>query len=222
MSAGSLRTDHIVRIGQDNPVLIDTVRPSSPDGVRFDVWYAKRHLPQHPADRPIRRYLSVSSAAAMYIQELDPASVALGKPSALRQALAQPLPPSPIWHERAVGHPLGITRQTAVGPEVIDAAHAYPVFFKVPLDWQSEFNRWYEEEHLPMLLECPHWVMCRRFVLEDQGNCEWTHVAIHYLSDLHALQSSERDAARSTPWRDRLAAQAWYTPEYRVFYRVTG
>jgi hypothetical protein len=64
--------------------------------------------------------------------------------------------------------------------------------------------------------------MCRRFVLEDQGNCEWSHVAIHYLSDLHALQSSERDAARSTPWRDRLAAQAWYAPEYRVFYRVAG
>ncbi|APT59726.1 MAG: hypothetical protein DI532_22750 [Azospirillum brasilense] len=34
---------------------------------------------------------------------------------------------------------------------------------------EAEFNRWYEEEHIPDLLGCPGWLSARRFVSDDGG-----------------------------------------------------
>lgn len=102
----------------------------------------------------------------------------------------------------------------------MEAAIAYPAFLRVPHNRLQEINRWYDEEHLPFLLSCPQWVMTRRFRVTAARGLDFNHVALHYLTDLRALQSPERDAARSTPWRDRLIAEGWFAPEYRICYRV--
>jgi hypothetical protein len=107
-----------------------------------------------------------------------------------------------------------------VGEEVIDAAVVYPAFLRVPEERLAEVGRWYEEEHLPMLLACPQWVMTRRFRIRSPEGVAFTHVALHYLTSLAALRSPERDAARNTPWRDKLIAEGWFSPEYRVCYRL--
>jgi hypothetical protein len=96
------------------------------------------------------------------------------------------------------------------------------VFFNVPVDRHHEFDRWYEEEHAPMVLQCPYWVMTRRFRIGPSVGMAWTHAALHYLTDFRALESPERDQARATPWRDRLAAEGWLNGEYLVLQQVSG
>jgi hypothetical protein len=200
------------------PVLFDTVRASEPDGIRFDVWYCNEHLRTLATLRAftgLRRYAAPSRGSYLVIGELAEAAgsgVPEGRPTSLPASIADV--------ERFVGGPLGTQRRADVDDSVLDAPVVYPVFFEVPEVREVEFNRWYDEEHLPLLLACPQWVMCRRFRIRSSSELRWTHVALHYLTDLRALQSPERDLARSTPWRRELAAEGWFKPEYRVFYRL--
>jgi hypothetical protein len=115
----------------------------------------------------------------------------------------------------------GIGEQVAAGASdaVLEAPFAYPVFFRVPRERETEFDSWYDTEHLPLLLRCPYWPMCRRFKVTEPGPESPTHIALHYLTDLRALESEERTLARSTPWRDRLAREPWFKGEYRVYHR---
>jgi hypothetical protein len=103
----------------------------------------------------------------------------------------------------------------------LEADILYPVFFRVPAAREQEFDAWYNDEHLALLQGCEYWPMCQRYRIRDPGK-GWTHVALHYLTDLRALESRERDQARSTPWRDRLAAESWFKGEYRVYYQWGG
>ena len=121
--------------------------------------------------------------------------------------------------ERFVGQPLGTRRRRDVGEDIVEAAVAYPAFLRVPDDRAAELNQWYDEEHLPILLTCRQWVMTRRFRATAAHGLDWNHLALHYLTDVRALQSPERERARGTPWRDRLVAQGWFAAEYRVCYR---
>jgi hypothetical protein len=202
----------------DNPVLVDCVRALGPDGIKFDVWYCNTHLPALRADyslRSLRRYAVPSRASYLVVGELDVVSERHGSASS-----ASAVPATVEHHERLVGQPLGTQRRRDVGDEAIEAAVLYPALLRVPDDRMQEIGRWYDEEHLPLLLSCPQWLMTRRFRIADARGLVFTHVALHYLADLRALQSPERDAARNTPWRDSLIAEGWFAPEYRVGYRV--
>ncbi len=98
----------------------------------------------------------------------------------------------------------------------IDAPILYAVWFNVPQDRAGEFNDWYESEHIPLLMKAPDWRMVRRFVITDGEPGTWTHLALHYLTSRDALQSPERDAARKTAWRDKLAAESCVQGNYTV------
>lgn len=96
----------------------------------------------------------------------------------------------------------------------------YTVSFTAPDDRAEELHRWYDEEHIPLLLGCPYWMASRRFRVDGAprpGHTEF--LALHWLSDIRALSSPERDAARRTPWRDRLAQEPWFRGTYQVHLR---
>ena len=59
----------------------------------------------------------------------------------------------------------------------------------------------------------------RRFRITDGEPEHWTHLGLHYLNDVKALESPERAQARKTPWRDRLAAEPWFKGKYTLFDR---
>lgn len=199
------------------PVLFDTVRASGPEGIRFDEWYANEHLAAlaaAPGVRRLRRYAVPSRSSYFVAAEWDATAGFQSPPFTIE-------PPASAAHfERFVGRPIGSQRRRDVGEDAADAAVAYPVFFAVPEGDHGPFNRWYDEEHIEMLLACPHWVGCRRFAVDASPGVGWTHVALHYLTDLSSLRSKERDAARCTPWRRRLEEQPWFKAEYRVCYHL--
>ena len=212
----AMRASVIVTPG--TPLLFDTVRASGPDGIRFDVWYCNRHVPaltRAAGVGRLRRYAAPALASYLVLAELATESGMLAS-----LPVPDPAPTTVVHTERFVGQPLGTQRREDCPEEILESAIAYPVYFNVPDSREAEFNRWYTEEHLPMLLACREWVMCRRFRVTQSPMLNWTHVALHYLTDLRALQSPERDAARSTPWRRQLEAEEWFKPEYRIFYGI--
>lgn len=200
----------------DTPIVFDYVSASGPEGIKFDSWYCNTHVKALGGAyslRRLRRYAVPARASYLAIGELTDGG-AHGR-------VAGAVPDMVRHHERFIGEPLGTMRRRDVGDEIIEAGVVYPAFLRAPQDSLAEVGRWYEEEHLPMLLACPQWAMSRRFRITAPEGTDFTHVALHYLTDVSALQSPERDAARDTPWRDQLIAQGWFAPEYRVCYRTS-
>ena len=105
---------------------------------------------------------------------------------------------------------------------VADASAApllYAAWFAVPPERLAEFDAWYDQDHVPLLLECPQWHAVRRYAVSGGVPKAWNRLALHYLDDATALESPARARARATPWRARLAAEPWFAGEYQVFER---
>jgi len=198
-------------------IILDAITVKRQDAFAFDIWYANHYLPQFPGPDSIlglRRYgspLRASYLAVIEARSLPPAAT-----------LPQPMHESILNAERFMGRSIGEHRGPGAAPDILEAPILYPVYFRVPVAREAEFNAWYEEEHMALLLRCPYWPMCRRFRLNNAEPGAWTHVALHYLTDLRALESEERTLARNTEWRARLAREEWFKGSYRVYHRHGG
>jgi len=88
----------------------------------------------------------------------------------------------------------------------------------VPTDKRREFLRWYEYDHLPILLQCPTWDGCRFVEAPASQGCQF--YALHQLSERSALESPERARSRAGPTFDRLKRFSWFDgPFTRTLYR---
>lgn len=70
---------------------------------------------------------------------------------------------------------------------------------------EPEFNRWFDEEHIPLLMHVPGWVRTRRFVLKEALGISGTSVESHPFSDSDSDTSSmeiqrERERERKRRW----------------------
>jgi len=93
------------------------------------------------------------------------------------------------------------------------------VAFNVPIARTDEVERWYRQEHAPMLLRAPGWLRMRRYApIQVAGGPRWTHLALHELRDAAVLESAERALARSTPWRAQLEQESWFAQAGRFIY----
>lgn len=198
-------------------IVFDAITPTHGSGFAFDAWYMNRYLPavlQSGSFLGLRRYGSPSLGIHLSIFE----AAALPSGQAYLPHLHLAAHDDIRRTERYIGQQTSEHIAAGAPRDVLEADFAYPVFFRVPVDREAEFDAWYIEEHLGILLQCPYWPMCRRFKLIDPGADSPTHLALHYLTDLRALESAERTQARSTAWRDRLAREPWFRGDYRVFH----
>jgi pimeloyl-ACP methyl ester carboxylesterase len=105
--------------------------------------------------------------------------------------------------------------------EYVEGSSMYAVFMKltdVP-GADAEFNKWYEEEHIPLLLKVPGLRRARRFKtssLESPSQIEY--VALYDLAPENGLGTSEEfKAAISTKWRDEIQAKYVKSMVRRVY-----
>ena len=212
-------------MAQGSTVLFSEMIPEVSYEAEFNDWYDREHIPLRmgvAGFRSAQRYVDPGARHYLAMYEMDSASV-------LKSPAYQEVKNNPSertrWMLRTVG---GFTRyvgdqtsvqtrqpSSAIGP--IDAPYVYAVFFAVPDERQPEFNDWYEQDHVPTLLECADWLMVRRFRITDGEPEQWTHFALHYLADSTALSSPERQRARASAWRARLAQESWFNGKYFVF-----
>lgn len=93
------------------------------------------------------------------------------------------------------------------------------VAFNVPEDRIAAVDEWYEHEHIDMLMRADGWLRARRHRVDAVLHGRpWTHIALHELRDVSVMESPERAAARSTPWRARLETEAWFPAAGRWIY----
>src|SRR6056297_784523 len=66
----------------------------------------------------------------------------------------------------------------------ITAPLIFEALFNGPQDDEEEFDRWMEDDHVPLLLECDDWLAVRRFSLPMAEPVPDTRLAIHYLASM--------------------------------------
>lgn len=184
---------------------------------RFNKWYNTHYIPIRmavPGFLSAQRYKDADRADYLAIYELE--SEAALETEEYRHIQEFPnvetrnVLANVSGRARYVGDEISDQRQEGLKTDPLDASIIYVSFFSVPDEAVDEFNAWYTEEHVPQLLKCKDWLACRRFLITDADPQPWTHLAIHYLADMSAFDSPEREAARSTATRMRLADEPWF------------
>ena len=86
----------------------------------------------------------------------------------------------------------------------------------VESEWEDEFNRWYDEEHIPQMSKVPAVLSARRFVAR-QGSPKY--IAIYELEETGRMaKSQERAAAQATEWTRRILPHT--KNRSRAFYQL--
>ncbi len=207
-------------------VLFSEMAPDIDWEDEFNEWYDTHQIPlrmEIDGFLSAQRYKDPDRPNYLVVYELQ--SPAILESEAYGKIIAQPnvktrwVLDNVTGSSRYPGNQISDQARDGIGDEAMDAAALYAVFFSVPDDRAEEFNAWYTEEHVPMLLECPDWLLVRRFEIYDGDPQPWTHLALHYLRDASALDSPELEAARNTEWRKRLAAEQWFRGSFHFFER---
>ncbi|MFI7616598.1 hypothetical protein ACIBP6_35765 [Nonomuraea terrae] len=107
------------------------------------------------------------------------------------------------------------------GPSDEKSGYLSVVAFSVPDAFRADFDAWYGDEHVPLLMKADGWLRVRRYTVRPgfEGPA-WTHLALHELRDPSVMDSPERAAARDTPRRAALAAHDWFGRSGRWLYRA--
>ncbi|MCH2508069.1 MAG: hypothetical protein MK035_06305 [Dehalococcoidia bacterium] len=92
------------------------------------------------------------------------------------------------------------------------------VMMDVESGHEAEFDRWYNEEHLPERLEIPGYVSARRFKLEE-GNGVLKYLCIWELEDESPLESDQYKMQRARPSKIRDEANKYITERARGLYK---
>ncbi len=202
---------------QGTSIVFDTITVKREGGIAFDTWHQNHYVPSVlGAGQILNVQCYGSPLRATYVSVFE----SNAGPAALHGVLPAPEHDAIVSTERHVAGFMNEQMAPGAIAPFRDAPILYPVLFGVPAEAEEDFNTWYDKEHLGILLRSPHWPMCRRFKIHKPVPGEWTHIALHYLNDLRALESKERSEARATPWRGRLAKHAWFKGDYRVLYKI--
>jgi antibiotic biosynthesis monooxygenase (ABM) superfamily enzyme len=80
-------------------------------------------------------------------------------------------------------------------------------------EWEDEFNRWYDEEHIPNLRGVPGYRSARRYVAVEG---EPKYMAFYEIDSIDAFRSPEHDRAANTAWTAKLRGH--YSSRPMSFY----
>ncbi|CAL1695230.1 unnamed protein product [Somion occarium] len=114
-------------------------------------------------------------------------------------------PPSPSFHEKT------------------SAPYVAFILVDVKPEAEEEYNRFYDEEHIPLLSKIPGWLRSRRFVLKDWARTGTgvqkgekappKYLLVSEYAHFDGQHSEEFKQAMNTPWREKI------TKELEVFER---
>lgn len=83
---------------------------------------------------------------------------------------------------------------------------------------KEELDKWYTEEHIPMLSKVPGWQRTRRFVSSSiEPKDESEYLALHEYKPENGLGGEEFKAATSTPWNEKIMKDVVREKRRRVY-----
>lgn len=207
-------------------ILFSEMQPDEAWEGEFNAWYDEEHIPVRmsaPGFLGARRYTALEGKRD-YLAVYDMEGISALQTDAYREIKDRP---SELT-KRMLGGVGNFTRYIGelaswqVQPglksgELLGSPILYAVFFTVPKERHEEFDAWYVEDHVPLLLGSADWLGCRRYRIVSGEPENYTHVALHHLRSVDALASPEREAARNTAWRRKLASEPWFKGAYKAF-----
>ena len=210
-----------------NAVLFSEMTPPVGREDEFNDWYDGHHSPSHVQGVPgfisAMRYQAPTGPHFLAIYELT-GPEALEHEEYKKRKLT---PDNPTY--QMLKSVSGFTRYIAkerftLGSndhpsEPLNSAVIFCALFTVPRGARVEFEDWFDKEHAPMLQQNAGWLFSRRLEIIEQDPEPRTHLIIHYLKDLQALDVPERAAASNTEWRNKLALENWFNPTVATYLR---
>lgn len=186
---------------------------SAPDGreQEYNEWYDDEHAPARlgvPGIRTARRYRDTAGGRGyLAYYDLDSADVLTGPGyRALasdaserdRRMLREVMP------DRRVYRGIATPEVSRAGERGICGNVLLAVWWTPAPGTEDDFNAWYTQEHIPLLMKVPGWLRARRYsLLEGSGP---RYLALHDLDSEEALNEPAHEAVGRTPWRDRAVA----------------
>ncbi|HEY4316726.1 MAG TPA: hypothetical protein VGN04_03905 [Herbaspirillum sp.] len=211
---------------QGSAILFSEMTPAPEWEGEFNKWYDEEHIPVRMG---AEGFLSGQRYRVAPAPDKAPGYLAVYEmtgPDALSTPAYQKIKQQPsettAWMLKNVA---GFTRYTCEeiacftkdGTMGVDSPILYAVWFNVPQDRLAAFDEWYNEDHAPLLMACKDWQMVRRFNIISGEPGPFNRLALHYLSDMSAMDSPERKKARETPWRAKISAESWFSGTYTIF-----
>lgn len=175
----------------------------------FNDWYDCEHIPQRlaiPGFIKAVRWLGDDDPKISVVTfDLESADVLESPP--YMAVVGKNMSP---WSRRVIGLCENLGRFGAeqilpgreVGPQ--DAQGLLIVAMNVLPEAESEFNAWYNEEHIPRLRTVPGMLCARRFLTLSGSH---KYVAIYHLSHPDVQASKAWHEAITTPWQSKMKPQ---------------
>jgi hypothetical protein len=172
----------------------------------FNDWYDSEHIPQRlaiPGFVNIVRWLGADDPKISVVTfDLD--SVAVLESAPYLAVVGENMSP---WSRRVIGLCDQLGRFAAeqilpgreLGPQ--DAQGLLIVAMNVLPEAESEFNAWYNEEHIPRLRTVPGMLCARRFLTLSGSR---KYIATYHLSHPDVQQASAWQTAVATPWQSKM------------------
>jgi len=208
-------------------ILFSEMTPPAGDEAAFNAWYDGHHTPSHvngvPGFLSARRYRKPEGPNYLAVYEL--ASVRALETPEYKSRKFTPDPPTKAMLGRVSGftryiaEETGTYRRADASEAALDAPIIHPAFFTVPAAHERDFDDWYTLDLIPTVLRCKDWLMVRTFRIVQHDPEPFTHMALHYLADLSAMDSPERAAAVASKLRARLAAASWFRVHATLYVR---
>ena len=203
-------------------ILFSQMTPPSDLESEFNIWYDTEHVPARTGldgFTGAKRYRAVAPDSGEYVAVYEATSLAAFTTQEYAALRANPSERT----QRILSSVAGFTRlicdeRGRVGESDAES-YLYAVAFSVPDERAEAYDQWYEDEHIPLLMKAPGWQQIRRFVVTDGVGASWTHLTLHYLKDLSALDSDARARARVAPLRNALSQEPWFGDSMRWVYR---
>ena len=182
----------------------------------FNDWYDTEHVPER---RAVPGFLSCERWVAaenprISIATYDLESIDVLKSDAYRAIGGENLSP---WSKRVVGKANRlcrfegeeITKKSGSDPDKTgsDAEAGGLLFFAMNVvpEAESDFNAWYDEEHIPRLSAVPGCLSARRFrIVTGVTEAPQRYLALYRLTSPEVCSSKAWQEAALTPWTEKV------------------
>jgi hypothetical protein len=173
----------------------------------FQDWYDTEHLPERariPGFLTAQRWIS-ADGAPLSVATYDLETVGVLVAPAYQAIGGQNLSP---WSKRITAQCERLLRfegeQTLPGDQVApaDAGALLLNAMNVNPEVEDEFNKWYDDEHIPALAAVPG-VSCARRFRATQGHLKY--VALYHVASPEVVASAAWKKAAATPWTQRIS-----------------
>jgi hypothetical protein len=173
----------------------------------YDDWYRTEHLPERsrvPGFLGAELWIAVHDPnVSVSVYDLESAEV-LGSP-AYRAVGYDNISP---WSKRIVRLSERLLRfegaQTLPGDALSPSGSGGLLVnaMNVAAEGEADFNRWYDEEHIPALSAVPGTLLARRFIATDTSRQRY--VALYHLESPDVVTTQAWAKAVETPWTRRI------------------